>query len=163
MPSKNQLNNNEALEQEKLSQNPEQNAGLEAVSSAMHEVAESANEVLENAETPRESAEEVSDNIVYAAQRKTNYDAKTALKLEQQIEHMSEQRLRRRIKSQYEQEIQKLNREAWLSRLPFAKFSATRFNEIMARIRELERKIADLINLAIESLRVIYREMVFGK
>ncbi len=163
MPSKNLLQPNESLEHDKLSQNPEQNAGMEAVSSAMHEVAESASEVLESADTPRESAERVSDNIIYAGQRKNHYDAKTALKIERQIEHMSEQRLRRRIRGEYEKEIKQLKREAWVAQLPFAKFSESKFNEVIARIRELERKIADLINLAIESLRVIYREMVFGK
>lgn len=163
MPSKNLITPTENLEREKLALNGAEKMASEAVSSAMHEVAESASEVLAEAETPRESAENVSDNIVYAQQRKVHYDAQTALKLEKQIEQMSEQRLRRRIRGEYEQEIKKLEKEAWLAGLPFAKFSENRFNEIVARIRELQRKIMDLVNLAIETLRVIYREMVFGK
>jgi len=163
MPSKNLVQPNETLEQQKLGSNSAENAGVEAVSSVVQEISESAQEVLGEAEQPHESAEQISDNIVYANHRKIHYDAKTALSLEKQIEQMSEQRLRHRIRNEYQKEIKQLEHQAFLAGLPFAHFSESAFNELVARIRELQRKIADLVNLAIETLRVIYRGLVFGE
>lgn len=145
----------------------ESTAVAEKLSRTSAEVAKSAQEVMTGVESPRESAEENTEAgqagaVSSAASSPTPVVSQDSL-LEQEIAQLNETQLRSRIRNKYEAEIKKLERKAfWVGLLP-ARFAEDKLNELVAQMRELKRKIAELVDMTLEALRDLYRKLMAKK
>ena len=133
------------------------------VTQATSETAEQALEVMGNV---GEAKEKKSEDAAGAKSKKGDdqkVQTQADKKLDRKIVEMTEIKLRREIEGVYKKEIRELHREKWMMKFKLKRFSPTRMNKIVSRVREIRELLSGLAEMAVKALRLAYKKMFSKK